>query len=97
MQIKTPAGEFPMPEELTFRELQEIKTFAGLMPAEIPDALEGGDPNVLVAFVMIAAKRTGKRLAEGTVLDWSMNAIEFIEEESDKPKPRGKKKAADPT
>jgi|688.fasta_scaffold45502_3 hypothetical protein len=96
MQIKTPVGEFPMPEELTFRELQEIKTFAGVMPAEIPDALEGGDPNVLVAFVMIAAKRCGKRIAEGTVLDWSMNSIEFVEDEADKPKAR-RKKAADPT
>jgi len=84
MKIKCPAGEFEMPEELTFKEMQQIKNVCGLNPAQVPEALDQGDPMVVVAFVMIAAGRSGKVLNEQKVMGWTMNEIEFVDE----PKPK---------
>lgn len=96
MQVKTPLGTFPMPEELTFREMSYLKAQTGLMPAEIPDALENGDASVIIAFVMIAADRAGRKINEETALDWTLADIEFVEDEEEEPK-KGKKKTEDPS
>ncbi len=98
MKIKCPVGEYEMPEELTFKEMQQIKGISGLNPAQIPEALDNGDPMVIVAFVIIAAGRSGKVLGEAKVMGWTMSDIEFVDEE--KPKRTTKKKAEeeeDPT
>lgn len=95
MKIKCPAGEFEMPDELTFKEMQQIKTISGLNPAQIPDALDEGDPMLVVAFVIVSAGRSGKVLGEAKVMGWTMSEIEFVDEE--KPKRTTKKKAEDPT
>lgn len=96
MKIKCPAGEFEMPDELTFKEMQQIKAISGLNPAQIPDALDEGDPMLVVAFVIVSAGRSGKVLGEAKVMGWTMSEIEFIDEE--KPKRTTKKKAEqDPT
>jgi hypothetical protein len=98
MKIKCPSGEFEMPEDLTFKEMQQIKNVCGLNPGQVPDALDQGDPMVVVAFVMIAAGRSGKVLNEKTVMGWTMGDIEFVDEE--KPKRTTKKKTEedeDPT
>ena len=99
MKIKCPSGEFEMPDDLTFKEMQQIKAICGLNPAQVPDALDEGDPMLIVAFVMIAAGRSGKRLAESTVMGWTLSEIEFIspEDEEDKAKGTAKKKSEDPT
>lgn len=81
MKIKCPAGEFEMPENLTFREMQQIKAVTGLNPGQIPEALDEGDPMVVVAFVMIAAGRAGKAIDENKILSWTLDDIEFGEEE----------------
>lgn len=95
MQVKTPRGTFPMPEELTFREMSFLKTMTGLMPAEVPDALENGDASVIIAFVLIASGRAGKTISEEVALDWTLADIEFLEDEE--PEKKGKKKAEDPS
>ena len=98
MKIKCPAGEFELPEELTFKEMQQIKGISGLNPAQIPDALDEGDPMLVVAFVIIAAGRSGKRISEDKVMGWTLGDIEFVTEEEEKPKRTTKKKAdEDPT
>lgn len=98
MKIKCPAGEFELPEELTFKEMQQIKGISGLNPGQIPDALDDGDPMLVVAFVIIAAGRSGKRLSEDKVMGWTLGDIEFVTEEEEKPKRTTKKKAdEDPT
>jgi len=95
MKIKCPAGEFELPEELTFKEMQQIKAISGLNPAQIPDALDEGDPMLVVAFVIIAGGRSGKRLSEEKVMGWTLGDIEFVTEEEEKPKRTAKKKAED--
>lgn len=98
MKIKCPSGEFEMPEDLTFKEMQQIKAICGLNPAQVPEALDEGDPLLIVSFVIIAAGRSGKRLAESTVMGWTLSEIEFIsDEEEEKPKGAAKKKTEDPT
>lgn len=97
MKIKCPVGEFEMPDELTFKEMQQIKGVSGLNPAQIPEALDNGDPMVIVAFVIVAAGRSGKVLSETKVMGWTMSDIEFVDDE-EKPKRTTKKKAEeDPT
>ena len=96
MQIQTPVGTFPMPEELTFREMALLKTQTGLMPGQIAEALEEGDATVIIAFVMIAAGRAGRTVSEEVALDWTLADIEFLEDEKPEPK-KGKKKEDDPS
>ena len=98
MKIKCPAGEFELPEELTFKEMQQIKAISGLNPAQIPDALDEGDPMLVVAFVIIAAGRSGKRISEDKVMGWTLTDIEFVAPEEEEKLKRTRKKAEeDPT
>ena len=83
MRIKCPAGEFELPENLTFREMQQIKRVTGLNPGQIPDALDEGDPMIVVAFVIIAAARSGKDVDENKILSWTLDDIEFGEDEDE--------------
>lgn len=80
MRIKCPAGEFELPENLTFREMQQIKRVTGLNPGQIPDALDEGDPMIVVAFVEVAAARAGKTIDEDKILSWTLDDIEFGDE-----------------
>jgi hypothetical protein len=94
MKIKCPAGTFEVPEEFTLREMKTIKNVSGLLPGQIEEALEQGDTGVVTALVVVAAQRTGKKLTEDMVLDWTLSDIEFLaDEEDDKPT---KKKKAEP-
>lgn len=99
MQIKTPIGTYTMPEELTFREMALLKSQTGLLPAQIFDALEAGDPSVVIAFVMIASGRAGRQVSEQVALDWTLTDIEFLDDEEpeDDEAPKKKKKAEDPS
>lgn len=93
MQIKCPAGEFPVPEEFTLREMRVIKNLTGLLPGQIEEALDLGDLDIVLALVVVSAGRAGKVLLEDTVLDWHLDDIDFVEE----PKPKRAAKTADPT
>lgn len=94
MKIKCPAGTFEVPEEFTLREMKTIKNVSGLLPGQIEEALDQGDTGVVTALVVVAAQRSGKKLTEDMVLDWTLSDIEFLpDEEEDKP---AKKKKAEP-
>lgn len=92
MDIKTPAGTFAVPEEFTLREMRSIKTLTGLLPGQIEEALDQGDLDIVLALVIISAARAGNKVAEETVLDWTLSEIEFVDEPA-----APKKKVADPT
>lgn len=81
MRITCPDGAFELPDNLTFREMQQIKRVTGLNPGQIPDALDEGDPMVVVAFVMVAAARAGRTLDENKVLNWTLDDIDFGDED----------------
>lgn len=78
MQIKCPAGTFDVPEEFTLREMKVIKNISGLLPGQIEEALENGDTSVVAALVVVSANRSGKRLTEDMVLDWTLSDLEFL-------------------
>ena len=62
--------------------------------AEIEEALDQGDTGIVTALVVVAANRSGKKLTEDMVLDWTLSDLEFLpDEEDDKP---AKKKKAEP-
>jgi len=93
MLIKCPAGEFPVPEEFTLREMRVIKNLTGLLPGQIEEALNQGDLDIVMALVIVSANRAGKKLEEETVLDWQLSEIDFVEP----PKPKKAVKVPDPT
>jgi hypothetical protein len=92
MKIKCPAGTFEVPEEFTLREMKTIKNVSGLLPGQIEEALDQGDTGIVTALVVVAANRSGKKLTEDMVLDWTLSDLEFLPDE-DEDKPAKKKKA----
>ena len=92
MQIKCPAGTFEVPEEFTLREMKTIKNVSGLLPGQIEEALEQGDTGIVTALVVVAANRSGKKLTEEMVLDWTLSDLEFLPDEDEEEAPAKKKK-----
>jgi len=93
MKIKCPAGTFEVPEEFTLREMKTIKNVSGLLPGQIEEALDQGDTGIVTALVVVAANRSGKKLTEDMVLDWTLSDLEFLPDEEEAP---AKKKKAEP-
>lgn len=97
MKIKTPVGMVEVPEEFTLREMRMIKDVSGLLPGQIEAALDQGDTGVITALVLVSARRSGKRLDEETVLDWTLTDLEFIDDEDEDEAPAKGKKKPNPT
>ena len=96
MRIKCPAGTFEVPEEFTLREMKTIKNVSGLLPGQIEEALDQGDTGIVTALVVVAANRSGKKLTEDMVLDWTLSDLEFLPDEDDEDDKPVKKKKAEP-
>lgn len=96
MKIKCPAGTFEVPEEFTLREMKTIKNVSGLLPGQIEEALDQGDTGIVTALVVVAANRSGKKLTEDMVLDWTLSDLEFLPDEDDEDDKPVKKKKAEP-
>lgn len=78
-------GEFDLPEKFSFREMNLIQEVTNLKAGEIYPALARGDTNVLLAFSLVAIKRSDK-LPDMTVdqlLDLDIDEIEVVVEKSD--------------
>jgi hypothetical protein len=75
--IEFPTGikKYPMPDGVTHREAAKIKATTGLRLGEIGDALERGDPDVVLAFALIAAARVGDIISEDSLWDLELGAI----------------------
>lgn len=96
MKIKCPAGTFEVPEEFTLREMKTIKNVSGLLPGQIEEALDQGDTGIVTALVVVAANRSGRKLTEDMVLDWTLSDLEFLPDEDDEDDKPAKKKKAEP-
>lgn len=96
MKIKCPAGTFEVPEEFTLREMKTIKNVSGLLPGQIEEALDQGDTGIVTALVVVAANRSGRKLTEDMVLDWTLSDLEFLPDEDDEDDKPVKKKKAEP-
>lgn len=67
--------KYPVPESFTYRELQTIKTVTGLRPVEFEDALNSGDPDIVIALAVICAKRAGHNITAEDLMDLEVGAI----------------------
>lgn len=67
--------KYPVPESFTYRELQTIKTVTGLRPAEFEDALNSGDPDIVIALAVICAQRAGHNMTADDLMDLEVGAI----------------------
>lgn len=97
MKIKCPAGTFEVPEEFTLREMKTIKNVSGLLPGQIEEALDQGDTGIVTALVVVAANRSGKKLTEDMVLDWTLSDLEFLPDEEEEAPAKKKKAEPDPS
>jgi hypothetical protein len=72
-------GEYPFDGTyFTNRELHTIKRMAGIRAGEIPDALEAGDNDLVVALTVIALERNGKTVHEDTLWNANVGCIEAV-------------------
>jgi glutathione S-transferase len=66
--------KYAVPESFTYRELQTIKNVTGLRPAEFEDALESGDPDIVIALAVICAQRAGHAITADDLMDLEVGA-----------------------
>jgi hypothetical protein len=76
----------------TNKELHTIKKLAGIRAGEIPEALEAGDNDLIVALTVIALERHGTVVNEDVLWNAKVGCIEAIlgddqEDEADPPTP----------
>ena len=67
--------KYAVPDSFTYRELQTIKQVTGLRPAEFEDALQSGDPDIVIALAVICAKRAGHNITADDLMDLEVGAI----------------------
>lgn len=75
--------EYPFPEDIKLGEARLIKQISGVRTAEIMEAMEAGDPDVLAAMVLIAMRRTGKRVELADLDELNFTAIGFKGDEEE--------------
>lgn len=75
--------KYPVPESFTYRELQLIKTSTGLRPADFEDALQSGDPDIVIALALICAKRAGHSMTADDLMDLEVGAITVEDDDVD--------------
>lgn len=86
--------KYPLPDSWTYRELQTIKRISGLNPGRVLDALEEGDPDVVIALAVVTAQRAGHNITEHDLMDLDSDAVVFDSTE-DEPTPIGADEAND--
>lgn len=62
---------------LVNRDFHTIKTISGIRAGEIDDALDAADTDLIVAFSVIAIKKTGRPLIEDALWDLPAGAITY--------------------
>lgn len=75
--------KYAVPESFTYRELQTIKTVTGLRPAEFEDALNSGDPDIVIALAVICAQRAGHNITADDLMDLEVGAITVEGDDAD--------------
>ncbi len=67
----------------TMREYQTIKRIAKVRAGELPEALEAGDTDLIVALTAIVLARSGKQVAEDLLWDSPAGRIEVVADEEE--------------
>lgn len=80
--------KYPIPDGFTYRELNTIKTITGLRPADFEEALNTGDPGIVISLAIICAARAGHTLSEDDLLDLEVGAI-MVESDDEDPTSAG--------
>lgn len=88
--------KYPVPDSFTYRELQTIKTVTGLRPAEFEDALNSGDPDIVIALAVICAKRAGHSMTADDLMDLEVGAITVEGDDEEDPTIAGDASADQP-
>ncbi len=76
-------GEYDMPNNFTFREMNFIKKITGLRAGELYPALNAGDSDVYVAFALTAMRRSHSDVTEDTIMEMEIDEITLITEPED--------------
>jgi hypothetical protein len=78
MRVRIDGKEYRLEGQLTLGEQQVFKQVGGIRLGELEDAMTNGDPDTLVALVIIMRRRAGETC---TIEDaQSVTALEFIDE-----------------
>lgn len=78
MRVRIDGREYPVPDKWTLGEQALFKTVAGVRMLELDEAMQAGDPQVLMALFMIVKRRAGEK---ATVADVEqVTDFEFIGE-----------------
>jgi hypothetical protein len=88
--------KYAVPESFTYRERQTIKNVTGLRPAEFEDALESGDPDIVIALAVICAQRAGHAITADDLMDLEVGAI-TVEGDDEDPTTAGAAESEAPT
>ena len=87
--------KYPVPDSFTYRELQTIKTVTGLRPSDFEDALNSGDPDIVIALSLICAARAGHQMTQDDLLDLDVGSI-TVEGDDEDPTTAGDANADQP-
>ena len=76
--------DLDLDDRFTYGELSLIKKIAGARGAEISEAMEAGDMDIIVALTMVALKRAGQEVPVSRLMDAKVGAIEFGDTEAER-------------
>ena len=78
-------GTYPLDLSFNFRDFREIKRITGIRAAEVMEALEAGDLDIVVALASIALRKAGVQHDPEVLFDAQIGSIEidFGEEEAE--------------
>jgi hypothetical protein len=68
---------FPVPERFTLGEQREMKRVAGIIPSQLDSALSQGDPDALVAVLLVTMRRIDPKVTEATLDDLDIGDVVF--------------------
>ena len=78
-------GTYPLDLAFSFRDFREIKKISGIRAAEVMEAIEAGDLDIVIALASIALRRAGVTHDPEVLFDAQVGSIEidFDEEEAE--------------
>lgn len=77
--------DLPHPETLTFREYGLIKRWVGLRAGELEEALQAGDTDPIVAFIVLGMRRAGHKVEPDFILDMDPKLIQVEIDDDEEP------------
>lgn len=81
MKIRIDGRDYDMPEKLDLGELAVFKQVAGVRINEIEEALDAGDPEVIIALCIVVKTRAGEKTSREDAA--RIQTFEMIPDETD--------------